>query len=66
MQSLKKDVEDAGYSIKSIEGIYLKPITTSQMLSLNLDARVIQALCQIAIEYPELSCGMMAELILKE
>ena len=66
VQSLKKDVEDAGYSIKSIEGIYLKPITTSQMLSLNLDARVIQALCQIAIEFPELSCGMMAELILKE
>ena len=35
--SLRKDVEESGYKIKRMEGIYLKLLTTSQMVSLNLD-----------------------------
>jgi 2-polyprenyl-3-methyl-5-hydroxy-6-metoxy-1,4-benzoquinol methylase len=59
---LRKEVEDAGYSIKHLEGIYLKPLTTSQLISLNLDDKIIRALCLAAIDYPELSCGILAEL----
>lgn len=62
VQSLKAEVEAAGYRVRRLEGIYLKPLTTSQMLALNLDERIIQALCQVGIDYPELSCGILAEL----
>lgn len=62
VQSLTKDVEEAGYIVKRMEGIYLKPLTTSQMLSLMLDDRIIDALCQVGVDYPELSCGLLVEL----
>ena len=60
--SLKSDVEKAGYVVKRTEGIYLKPLTTSQMLSLDLDLRIIDALCLLGVDYPELSCGILLEL----
>lgn len=62
VNSLKKDVEEAGYRVTRTEGIYLKPLTTSQMLSLKLDSRIIDALCTVGIDYPELSCGILLEL----
>lgn len=62
VSTLKREIADAGYSIEHLEGIYLKPLTTSQMLSLNLDLKIIDALCQVAVDYPELSCGIMAEI----
>ncbi len=62
VDSLRNDVREAGYAIRRLEGIYLKPLTTSQMLSLNLSEDVIRALCLAAIDYPELSCGIFAEL----
>jgi 2-polyprenyl-3-methyl-5-hydroxy-6-metoxy-1,4-benzoquinol methylase len=64
VDSLAKDVCKAGYTIKRMEGIYLKPLTTSQMISLKFDDNILDALCQIAIKYPELSCGILAELTL--
>ena len=66
VESLQKDIQQAGYLIQRLEGIYLKPLTTSQMISLNLDENVIQALCLAAIDYPELSCGILAELTLSD
>ena len=35
---------------------------TSQILSLNLDTKIIQALCEMGVDYPELSCGLLAQL----
>lgn len=66
VKSLQQDIELAGYQIKRLEGIYLKPLTTSQMISLNLGEHVIQALCLAALDYPELSCGILAELALPD
>jgi SAM-dependent methyltransferase len=62
IDSLTKLVSDAGYKIEKMEGIYLKPFATSQILSLNLADDIIQALCEIGIEYPELSCAILAQL----
>jgi 2-polyprenyl-3-methyl-5-hydroxy-6-metoxy-1,4-benzoquinol methylase len=62
VDSLNKLVSDAGYGIEKIEGIYLKPFTTSQIISLNLENNIIQALCELGIGYPELSCGILAQL----
>lgn len=64
--SLKKDIEQAGFEFMRLEGIYLKPFTTEQILSLKLDPKIIQALCIAGVNYPELSCGILAELTLKK
>lgn len=62
VDTLRRDVAKAGLTIKRLEGIYLKPLTTQQMISLNLDKGIIRALCVAAVDYPELSCGLFAEL----
>ncbi len=59
---LKEEVLKAGYEIEKSEGIYLKPFTTKQMLSLNFDKKIIDALCTVGIDYPELSCGILLQL----
>ncbi len=60
--SLSRLVMEAGYRIEQLEGLYLKPFATSQILSLNLDTSIIQAMCELGINYPELSCGILAQL----
>lgn len=60
--SLTEEIDSAGYAVEKLEGIYLKPLTTKQMVSLNLDAAILEALCTVGIEYPELCCGLLAEL----
>lgn len=60
--SLTDDVQRAGYQIEWMEGIYLKPFTTRQILSLQLDRKFIGALCEVGVDYPELSCAILAEI----
>jgi hypothetical protein len=62
VSSLSDDIKCAGYEIEKIEGIYLKPFTTRQIMSLEFDKRVIDALCTVGIDYPELSCGILMQL----
>jgi trans-aconitate methyltransferase len=62
VKSLTEEVKKAGYKIERIEGIYLKPFTTSQIVSLNFDKKIIEAMCIIGLDYPELSCGILTEL----
>jgi len=59
--TFKRDIEASGLRIKDIEGIYLKPFTTKQMISLNFDKNILDALCMLGLKYPELSLGIMAE-----
>jgi len=61
VDSLRGELRNAGYDVERVEGIYLKPLTTPQMVSLNLSANLIEALCKLGIDYPELSCGIMAQ-----
>jgi SAM-dependent methyltransferase len=62
LETLKEDVKKAGYAAERTEGIYLKPLTTGQMISLNFDKKIIDAFCTVGIHYPELSCGILMEL----
>jgi SAM-dependent methyltransferase len=62
VETLKQDILASDYEIEKMEGIYLKPLTTKQILSLNLDKKIIDSLCELAIDYPELSCGILAQL----
>lgn len=61
VDSLAADIERAGFSIQRKEGIFLKPVTTAQLISLNLDASVIDGMCRVAVDYPELSAGLLFE-----
>lgn len=61
VSSLSAEIAQAGYKIDKMEGIYLKPFTTSQIVSLNLDKKIIHALCEVGVAYPELSCGILAQ-----
>lgn len=60
--SLTEEMNRAGYKIDRMEGIYLKPFTTSQIISLNFDEKIIRALCEVGVDYPELSCGILAQI----
>ena len=62
VNSLSAEIARAGYRIDRMEGIYLKPFTTRQIISLNLDEKVIRALCEVGVDYPELSCGILAQI----
>ena len=62
VKSLAEEIRIAGYEIERMEGIYLKPFTTVQMISLNFDQKVIDALCTLGVDYPELCCGIMAQI----
>jgi len=66
VESLTRDTTDSGCRIVRLEGIYLKPFTTKQVLSLHLDREIIRALCEVGVDYPELSCGILAEVAMED
>jgi len=61
VETIKKEVVNAGYKIDRIEGLFLKPFTTNQLLSLKLDPKIIESLCLLGTNYPELSLGILLE-----
>lgn len=65
LDTFSKDIDKSGFQIISMEGIYLKPLASSQMQQLELSSEMIDALCTLGITYPELSCGLMAKMKLK-
>lgn len=62
VETLRSDITQAGCHVDRLEGIYLKPFTTRQIVSLQLDRKVMDALCTVGIDYPELCCGLLAEI----
>ncbi|MDX9929668.1 MAG: class I SAM-dependent methyltransferase [Bacteroidales bacterium] len=65
VNTLEELVTKAGFTVMLKEGIYLKPFTTSQMLSLNLSPDIKIALCKVGTSYPELSAAMLFQLCKK-
>lgn len=61
VESLDHQLRKTGYLPLRTEGIFLKPLTTSQLQSLQLKPEIIEAMCSVGVEYPELSCGLLAE-----
>lgn len=62
VSSLSALVESHGYRIKNTEGIFLKPITTGQIQSLQLPENILQSMLKVGVQYPELCVGIMMEL----
>ncbi len=61
LDTLSAELQRADYRVVRKEGIFLKPLTTSQLQSLQLDEKIIQAMCTVGIDYPELSCALLFE-----
>jgi 2-polyprenyl-3-methyl-5-hydroxy-6-metoxy-1,4-benzoquinol methylase len=61
VDSLTTQLQECGYRVISKEGIFLKPLTTKQLISLDLSKDIIQAMCKVGINYPELSVGLFFE-----
>jgi 2-polyprenyl-3-methyl-5-hydroxy-6-metoxy-1,4-benzoquinol methylase len=59
--SLRRAIEQAGYVVKTVEGLLLKPITTAQIKSLQLPESVLQAMLKVGVSYPELSAGILIQ-----
>jgi len=59
MARWKETIRAAGYVIEKCEGIYLKPLTTQQILALNLSENILQAMCKVGVDYPELCLGLL-------
>lgn len=63
LKSIVKECETAGLKVVRQEGIYLKPLTTKQMLELKLTEEIIQGFLAVGREYPELSLGILLEAV---
>lgn len=61
VDTLRSEMEKAGYVVERTEGIFLKPLTTAQLLSLHLDETITRAMCEVGIDYPELCTGLLME-----
>ena len=59
--SLETLAEQCGLRIKSFEGLFLKPITTNQIKTLNLSEAILTAMLKVGIQYPELCTGVLME-----
>ncbi|MEG0860211.1 MAG: class I SAM-dependent methyltransferase [Pseudomonas sp.] len=66
VQTLTRELEEAGLQVVRKEGLFLKPFTTTQLKELHLSNDVIHAMCAVGIDYPELSCAMMLEAVVAE
>ncbi|CAK13223.1 class I SAM-dependent methyltransferase [Pseudomonas entomophila] len=61
LDSLTRELTDAGYQVTRKEGVFLKPFMTSQLVKLELSEQITGAMCTVGIDYPELSCALMLE-----
>lgn len=61
--SLTVEMEASGYRVVSREGIFLKPLTTGQLTSLNLSPEILEGMCRVGVEYPELSAALLFEAV---
>ncbi|MFW9882209.1 MAG: class I SAM-dependent methyltransferase, partial [Candidatus Thorarchaeota archaeon] len=63
VEKLIKLVDKPGLKIVSIEGLFLKPLTTEQIINLNLSQEILNGMMKIGVNYPELSAGILMECV---
>lgn len=61
VETLSHELQQAGYRASRKEGIFLKPLTTGQLQSVHLDPAIIEGMCKVGIDYPELSAALLFE-----
>lgn len=61
LDDITKDINESGLKIIKTEGLFLKPITSSQMVQLGFDENIFKALLKIGKIYPELCAHLHFE-----
>jgi hypothetical protein len=61
VESLRKLVQQSGLVERSLEGLFLKPLSTAQLSSLDLGENVYEAMLKVGKDFPELSVGLLME-----
>ncbi len=60
-QDWKQLLEDEGFTIEKIQGLAFKPFSTGQLSSLNLEPKIVAALDDLSLSYPELANALFIE-----
>ncbi len=63
VQTLTRELQSCGYRVVSREGIFLKPLTTAQLVSLKFEDEILEGMCRVGVSYPELSAGLLFEAV---
>ena len=61
LESLLAMVQSEGLEVRKVEGLLLKPITTQQMLDLNLSEAILQGMLKVGVSYPELCNSLLMQ-----
>ena len=61
VETFRNLMEEAGYTVEKVEGLFLKPITSQQMIDLNLSEDILKAMLKVGVNYPELCVGLLLE-----
>lgn len=61
VRTLEEEIDNANLRIVRKEGIFLKPVTTAQMISLDLSDDIIKGMLEVGKNYPELCLGLLYE-----
>lgn len=61
LDTLTKEVQEAGYNVKKIEGIYLKPLPLDHLKTLNNFEANLEAMLKVGVHFPELSVAILME-----
>ena len=61
-ESLIQLVKKCDLKIAKQEGIFMKCMTTQQMIDLKIPDPIINAMCEVAVDYPELAASILLEL----
>jgi len=62
VEMLTEEVRQARYEVGRVEGLYLKPLGTRQLASLDLSEDVYQAMMKTGVDYPELCVAILMRL----
>jgi len=61
LASLQACITQAGFSIRSSQGLLMKPFTEHQMQSLDLKRSVWEALAEVSRDYPDIANSIFIE-----
>ena len=61
VKSMTSQLQNCGYEVVGKEGVFLKPLMTNQLKSLELSREILEGMCRVGTDYPELSAGLLFE-----
>lgn len=61
LASFRDLIHSTGYREVAVEGIFLKPMSTQQLIDLDVPEAILQATLKVGIDYPELCVAILME-----